>query len=81
MGGVDHGVDALGRKIGGEPRRAAETADARRDRRGRWIGGRAGQRENANDGRVIGDPPRQRARFGRAAENEQAKALQGPAPW
>ena len=29
---------------------------------------------------VIGEPPRERARFRRAAENEQAKALQGAAP-
>ena len=29
---------------------------------------------------LIGDPPRERARFRRAAENEQAKALQWAAP-
>ena len=81
MGGVDDGVDALAREIGGEARGAAEAADPERDRRRRRIGRRAGEREERLDLGVIGDPPRQRARFRRAAENEEAKALQGPAPW
>ena len=81
MGRVDDGVDALVREIGGEARGAAEAADAQRDRRRRGIGGRARKREERLDLGVVGDPPRERARFRRAAENEQAKALQGAAPW
>ena len=81
MGRVDDGVDALAREIGGEACDAAEAADAQRDRRRRGIGRRAREREDRLDLGVIGDPPRQRARFRRAAENEQAKALQGAAPW
>jgi hypothetical protein len=81
MGGVDDGVDALGGEIGGEARGAAEAADAQRDRRRRGVGRRAREREDRLDPGVMGDPPRQRARFRRAAENEEAKALQGWAPW
>ena len=81
MGRVDDGVDALGREIGGKACDAAEAADAQRDRRGRGVGRRAGEREDRRDLGVIGEAPRQRARFRRAAENEQAKALQGAAPW
>ena len=80
MGGVDDGVDALAREIGGEALGAAEAADAQRDRRRRGVRRRAGEREDRLDLGLVGDPPRQRARFRRAAENEQAKALQGAAP-
>jgi hypothetical protein len=81
MGRVDDGVDALAREIGGEARDPAEAADAQRDRRRRGIGRRARERKDCADLGVVDDAPRQRARFGRAAKNEQAKALQAAAPW
>ena len=81
MSGVDDGVDAFFRDIGGEARGAAEAADAGRDRRRRGIGRRARKREERLDLAIVGDPPRERTRFRCAAENEQAKALQGAAPW
>jgi hypothetical protein len=81
MGRVNDGVDALLGEIGGQARGAAEAAYAQRNRRPRGVGRRAREGEDCLDLGVIGDPPRQRARFGRAAENEQAKALQGAAPW
>jgi hypothetical protein len=80
MGCVDNGVDALA----GEKRRqafgAAKAADASSDRR--WSGGgrRPRQRQDCRNSGLIGDPPRERARLRRAAENEQAKALQWAAP-
>jgi hypothetical protein len=80
MGRVDDGVDALGPEIGGQALRAAEAADALRDRRGRGISGRAGKRQNRRNIGFIGDPSRKRARLRRAAENEQAKAVQRAAP-
>ena len=80
MGRVDDGVDALS----GEKRRqalgAAEAADASRDWRWSGIGRRPRQRQDRRDIGLIGDPPRERARLRRAAENEQAKALQWAAP-
>jgi hypothetical protein len=81
MSSVDDGVDAFFRDIGGEARGAAEAADAGRDRRRRGTGRCARKREDGVDLGIIGDPPRERTRFRRAAENEQAKALQGAAPW
>jgi hypothetical protein len=80
MGRVDDGLDALGDKIRGQARGAAEAADADRNRRRRGIGGRARERENGDDFGLAGDPPGERGRLRRAAENEQAKALQGAAP-
>jgi hypothetical protein len=81
MGRVDDGVDALGREIGRKAGGAAEAADARGDRgRGR-VRRRARKRQDRLDGGLGRDPPRQCARFRRTAENEQAKALQGAAPW
>ena len=80
MGRVDDGVDALA----GEKRRqafgAAKAADASGD--GRWsgIGRRSRQRQDGRNIRLIGDPPHERACFRRAAENEQAMALQWAAP-
>jgi hypothetical protein len=81
MSRVDHRIDALFSEIRSKARSAAEAADARGDRRRRWSGGRAGEREDRLDSGVAGDPLRERARFRRAAEDEQAKALQGAAPW
>ena len=80
MGRVDDGVDALA----GEKRRqalgAAEAADALGDRRWSGVGRRARQRQDGRNIGLVGDPPRERARLRRAAENEQAKALQWAAP-
>jgi hypothetical protein len=77
---VDDGADELGLEIGGQAFGAAEAADAQRDWRRARIGGRARKRQSGPDTRLIGDPPRQRARFRRAAENEQTKAIQWAAP-
>jgi hypothetical protein len=80
MSRVNDGVDALA----GEKRRqafgAAEAADASGDRRWSGIGGRSRQRQDCRNIRLIGDPSRERAGLRRAAEDEQAKALQGAAP-
>jgi hypothetical protein len=77
---VDNGVDALA----GEKRRqafgAAKTADASRDRRWSGVGRRPRQRQDCGDIGLTGDPPRERARLRRPAENEQTKALQWAAP-
>ena len=80
MSCVDHRVDALGGQKGGKALGAAIAADAQRDRRRRGIRRCAGQRQNRRDVRLVGDAPRERARLRRAAENEQAKALQATAP-
>ena len=80
MGRVDDGADALA----GEKRRqafdAAEAADALRNWRMSRIGRRARKRQDRRNIGLIGDPARKRAGFRRAAENEQAKALQWAAP-
>jgi hypothetical protein len=80
MGRVDNGVDVLA----GEKRRqafgAAKAADASRDRRWSRLGRRPRQRQDCGDIGLTGDPPRERARLRRAAENEQTKALQWAAP-
>ena len=80
MGRVDDGADALGLKIGGQAVGAAEAADALRNGRPRGMSRGAGKRQDCGDIGLIGDPPRERARLRRAAENEQAKTLQCAAP-
>jgi hypothetical protein len=80
MGRVDQGVDAFGLEVGRKAFGAAEAADPLRDRRGRRVRGRAGERQDRRDPGFIGETARERARFRRSAENEQAKALQGAAP-
>ena len=77
---VDDGVDALARKKRRQALDAAEAADALGDRRWRRIGGRSRERQDRRDIGLVGKPPRERARLRRAAENEQAKALQWAAP-
>jgi hypothetical protein len=80
MGRIDDGVDTLQAKIGDEALAPAEAADALRDWSGRGIGGRAGERQDGFDARLVRDAAGERARFRRAAEDEQAKALQVTAP-
>jgi hypothetical protein len=80
MGRVDDGIDPPGPKIGRQPLRPAEAADALGDRRPRGIGGRPGQRQDGIDTRLAREAARQSARFRRSAEDEQANAFQGKAP-
>jgi hypothetical protein len=80
MGRIDHGVDALGLEIRRKTLGAAEAADPLRDRRGRGVRGRAGERQERRDAGLIRQAPRERAGFRCSAENEKAKALQGAAP-
>jgi hypothetical protein len=80
MGRVDDRADPLAPKEGGQTFGAAKAADALGDRRWRGIGGRPRKRQDRRDIGLICDPPGERARFRRAAENEQAKARQWAAP-
>jgi hypothetical protein len=80
MGRVHDGVNVLAGKERRQAFGAAKAAGPSRDRRGGGLGRRSRQRQDGRDIGLIGDPPRERARFGRAAENEQAKALQWAAP-
>ena len=80
MGRVDDGADAFARDIGDQTVGAVEAANALRNRRWRGIGGCARKRQDCRNIGLIGDPPRERARFRRAAENEQAKTRQWAAP-
>jgi hypothetical protein len=77
---VDYRVDTLAGEIGGEALSATITSDTQRDRRRRGIRRRARQRQDWLQVGLVGDALRQRARLRRAAENEQAKALQATAP-
>jgi hypothetical protein len=80
MGRVDDGADAFGLEVGGQAFGPTKAAGAPRDgRRGR-VGRRARKRQDGRDIGPIGDPSCERARLRRAAENEQAKALQLAAP-
>jgi hypothetical protein len=80
MGRVDDGANALACEKPGQTFDAAEAADALRNRRQGRIGRRARKRQCRRDIGLFGDPARERARFRRAAEDEQAKALQCAAP-
>jgi hypothetical protein len=77
---VDDGVDALADKKSGQACHAAEAADALGNRRLSRIGGRPCERQQGRNIRLVGQPPRERARLRRAAENEQTKAIQWAAP-
>ena len=59
---------------------AAEAADALGNWRLSGIGRRPRERQDRRNVGLISKPPRKRARLRRAAENEQAKALQWAAP-
>ncbi len=80
MRGVDDRVDALARQKRRQAVGPAKAADALGDRRRRGIRGRARERQHGVDVGLIGEAPRQRAGLARAAENEQAKAVQAKAP-
>lgn len=80
MGRIDDRIDALVLEERRETLGAAEAADPLGDRRGRRLRGRARERQERVDSRVAGETARERARFGRAAENEQSERLQGAAP-
>ncbi len=80
MGRVDDGADALAREKRRQALGAAEAADALGNWRLRRIGRRPRKRQDWRNIGLIGNPPRKRARLRRAAENEQAKALQWAAP-
>ena len=72
MGRIDQQVDGLRRKIGLEPRRAAEAAGAHRHGLRRGVERAAGERQR--DGKIgpAGKPAREAARLGRAAQYEDA---------
>jgi hypothetical protein len=80
MGRIDDRVDALGDQIGSEALDAAKAADAQRNRRRRRVRSCAGERKDGRNVGFLREAPRERACLGRAAENEQAKALQATAP-
>jgi hypothetical protein len=77
---VDDRADALANKKSRQACDAAEAADALGNRRLSWIGGRPRERQDWRDIGLVSKPPRERARFRRAAENKQTKALQWAAP-
>jgi hypothetical protein len=79
MSRIDNSADALALKERRQAFGAAEAADALGNWRLSGIGRRPRQRQDGPI-RLVGDPPCERACLGRAAENEQAKALQGAAP-
>ena len=69
---VDQHVDALARQIIRQARGAAEAAAADRNRLARGRSGPAGERQRHVELAAAGQSFRQQARFGRAAENEDA---------
>jgi hypothetical protein len=70
--------------LAGEKRRQAFGAAKAADPLGNWRLRRMGRRPRKGQDRrnigLVSKPSRKRAGFRRAAENEQAKALQGAAP-
>ena len=80
MGRVDYGVDVLA----GEKRRQAFGAAKAADALGNWPVSRIGrgprERHDRRNIGLVSKPARKRAGFRRAAENEQANALQWAAP-
>jgi hypothetical protein len=80
MGRVDNGIDVLARQEGRQTLNAAEAANALGNWRLSRVSRRPRQRQNRRNLGLTGDLARKRARLRRAAENEQAKALQWAAP-
>jgi hypothetical protein len=80
MGRVDNSADPLAHQKRDEAFGPPEAADALGNWRSRRIGRRSGERQDRCDIGLVGDPSRKRARLRRAAENEQAKAVQWAAP-
>jgi hypothetical protein len=80
MGRVDDGVDALSCKKPRQALRAAKAADSSRDWRWSWVRRRSRERQDWRKRGLVSKPPRKRARFRRAAEDEQTKAFQWAAP-
>jgi hypothetical protein len=80
MGRVDDGVDALAGEKRSQPLSAAEAADALGNWRLRRMGRRPRKGQDRRNIGLVSKPSRKRAGFRRAAENEQAKTLQGAAP-
>ena len=80
MGRVDNSADPLAHQKRRQALGAPEAPDALGNWRLRRIGRRSGERQDRCDIRLVGDPSRKRARLRRAAENEQAKAVQWAAP-
>ena len=80
MGRVDNRADAFAGEKHRQALGAAKAANALGDRRMGRIGRHPRPRQDCRNTGLIGDPPPERARFRRAAENEQAKALQWAAP-
>jgi hypothetical protein len=77
---VDDGVDALSGEKCSQPLSAAEAADALGDWRLRRMGRRARKGQDRRNLGLVSKPSRERAGLRRAAEDEQARALQGAAP-
>lgn len=75
MGRIDHQIDAVFLKIGHKPLDTAETAGAHRHRLRCGIDGTAGKRQRDGEIGPAGKPARKRARFGRAAQNEDASLV------
>ena len=80
MGRVNDGVDALAGEKCSQPLSAAEAADALGNWRLRRMGRRPRKGQDRRNIGLVSKPSRKRAGFRRAAENEQAKAIQWAAP-
>ena len=72
MRGVDQGVDTLRGEIIGEAGGAAKAADADRHGVRNRRSGAAGERQRHVEIAAFGEPFAEQARFGGAAENEDA---------
>jgi hypothetical protein len=74
MRGIDHEIDAPGFEVSGKPFRAAKTAGARGDGLGARRCRAAREREDRLEANIGCEQPRERACFGRAAQNEDTYA-------
>ena len=73
MRGIDHCGDGLLAEEAREALDPAEAADARGQRLRPGRRGSAGQRQRRLEARIVGEESRQRGRFRRAAEDQNAK--------